>query len=105
MGSLKKVEGGITFPQGFRAAGVEAHVKYPNRKDFALLVSDVPAACAGADESKAFFLLRQATVLPPRTQSSVIHHVYFLADITHDLVHTVKTGISGYRALMHAVLG
>ena len=47
MGSLEKTEGGITFPQGFRAAGVEAHVKYPNRKDFALLVSDVPAACAG----------------------------------------------------------
>ena len=47
MDSFVKSEGGITFPRGFRAAGVEAHVKYPNRKDFALLVSDVPAACAG----------------------------------------------------------
>ncbi len=53
MSSLQKIEGGVTFPRGFRASGVEAHVKYPNRKDFALLVSDSPAACAGVFTTNA----------------------------------------------------
>lgn len=53
MCSLSKTEGGVTFPLGYRAAGVEAYVKYPNRKDFALLVSDVPASCAGVFTTNA----------------------------------------------------
>jgi len=40
-------DGGITFAQGFRAAGVEAGVKYASRRDVALIVSDVPCAAAG----------------------------------------------------------
>ncbi len=40
------IRGGVTAPKGFRAAGVEAGIKYANRKDFALLVSDCPAAAA-----------------------------------------------------------
>jgi len=38
--------GGVTAPKGYRAAGVEAGIKYANRKDFALVVSDKPAAAA-----------------------------------------------------------
>lgn len=38
---------GVTYPLGYSSAGVAAAVKYPNRKDFALIVSDVPAS-AGA---------------------------------------------------------
>lgn len=53
MSSLVKKEGGVTFPRGYRACGVEAHVKYPNRKDFALLVSDTPASCAGVFTTNA----------------------------------------------------
>lgn len=47
MDDITKISGGVTAPLGFKAAGVEAHVKYASRKDFALLVSDVPASCAG----------------------------------------------------------
>ena len=46
MEPLTQVTGGVTAARGFRAAGVEASIKYPNRKDFALLVSDTPAAVA-----------------------------------------------------------
>ncbi len=46
MAKMECVAGGVTAAQGFRAAGVEAAIKYQNRKDFALLVSDVPAAAA-----------------------------------------------------------
>ena len=41
------LEGGVTAAQGFRAAGVEAGVKYADRRDVALIVSDVPCAAAG----------------------------------------------------------
>jgi glutamate N-acetyltransferase/amino-acid N-acetyltransferase len=43
---IRSVTGGVTAPKGFRAAGVEAGIKYANRKDFALLVADQPAAAA-----------------------------------------------------------
>ena len=46
MESMTCRTGGVTAARGFRAAGVEAAIKYPDRKDFALLVSDVPAAVA-----------------------------------------------------------
>jgi len=46
MASIECVAGGVTAARGFRAAGVEAGIKYRNRKDFALLVSDAPAAAA-----------------------------------------------------------
>ncbi len=47
MNDLQQVNGGVTAAQGFRAAGVEAHSKYADRKDFALIVSDRPANAAG----------------------------------------------------------
>jgi glutamate N-acetyltransferase / amino-acid N-acetyltransferase len=43
---LEPVEGGITAPAGFRAAGVEAGVKPSGKPDLALLVADEPAAVA-----------------------------------------------------------
>ncbi|MEI6211600.1 MAG: bifunctional glutamate N-acetyltransferase/amino-acid acetyltransferase ArgJ [bacterium] len=52
------VTGGVTAPKGYRAAGVEAGIKYANRKDFALLVSDTPAAAA------AVFTTNQVAAAP-----------------------------------------
>jgi len=40
------VEGGVTAPLGFKASGVVARIKY-DRKDVALIASEVPAAAAG----------------------------------------------------------
>ena len=40
------IDGGVTAPQGFRAAGVHCGLRR-SRKDLALLVSDVPASVAG----------------------------------------------------------
>ena len=53
MNELQKIEGGITAAAGYRAAGVEAHVKVANRKDFALIVSDQTANAAGLFTSNA----------------------------------------------------
>lgn len=44
---MKITEGGVCAAKGFLAAGVEAGVKYQNRKDMALVYSEVPCVCAG----------------------------------------------------------
>ncbi|MHB9094357.1 MAG: bifunctional glutamate N-acetyltransferase/amino-acid acetyltransferase ArgJ [Eubacteriales bacterium] len=43
---FRHIEGGITAPQGFKASGVKARIKY-DKKDLAVIVSDVPASAAG----------------------------------------------------------
>jgi glutamate N-acetyltransferase/amino-acid N-acetyltransferase len=55
---IRSVTGGVTAPKGFRAAGVEAGIKYANRKDFALLVADQPAVAA------AVFTTNQVAAAP-----------------------------------------
>lgn len=47
MANIKLTEGGVTAAKGFEAAGVEAAVKYQNRKDMALVYSTVPCKVAG----------------------------------------------------------
>ncbi|MGD0152958.1 MAG: bifunctional glutamate N-acetyltransferase/amino-acid acetyltransferase ArgJ [Thermacetogeniaceae bacterium] len=42
-----KAPGGITAPQGFKAAGVVAQVRKKGRRDLALICSEVPAVAAG----------------------------------------------------------
>lgn len=44
---MKQIEGGITAAKGFEAAGVEAAIKYQNRKDMALIYSTEPCKVAG----------------------------------------------------------
>ena len=44
---MKQIEGGVTAAKGFEAAGVEAGVKYQNRKDMALIYSLSPCKVAG----------------------------------------------------------
>ena len=45
--AMKIIEGGVTAAAGFEAAGVEAAVKYQNRKDMALIYSQAPCQAAG----------------------------------------------------------
>lgn len=44
---MKQIEGGVNAAKGFQAAGVEAGVKYKNRKDMALIYSTAPCTAAG----------------------------------------------------------
>lgn len=44
----------VTYPRGFRAAGVTAGLKASGRRDLGLLVADAPAAVAGAFTTNAF---------------------------------------------------
>lgn len=44
---MELITGGVTAAKGFMAAGVEAGVKYENRKDMALIYSTAPCVSAG----------------------------------------------------------
>ncbi len=44
---MEIITGGVTAAKGFEAAGVEAGIKYKNRKDMALVYSTVPCKAAG----------------------------------------------------------
>ena len=44
---MKQIEGGVTAAKGFQAAGVEAGIKYKNRRDMALIYSTAPCTAAG----------------------------------------------------------
>lgn len=44
---MKQIDGGVTAAKGFSAAGVEAGIKYQNRKDMALVASSAPCVAAG----------------------------------------------------------
>jgi len=46
MHNFKHIEGGITAATGFKACGIEAGIKYADRKDLALLVADAPCVVA-----------------------------------------------------------
>ncbi len=47
MSEIKVIKGGITAAKGFKAAYTEAGVKYPNRKDMAMVYSETPCVSAG----------------------------------------------------------
>ena len=44
---MKIISGGVTAPLGFEAAGIEAGIKYQNRKDMAIIYSEAPCVAAG----------------------------------------------------------
>lgn len=44
---MKVITGGVTAAKGFEAAGVEAAIKYKNRKDMAIIYSRKPCVLAG----------------------------------------------------------
>ncbi|MCI5955126.1 MAG: bifunctional glutamate N-acetyltransferase/amino-acid acetyltransferase ArgJ [Lachnospiraceae bacterium] len=57
---MKIIDGGVTAAKGFEAAGVEAAIKYQNRKDMALVYSRIPCKVAGTFTSN---IVKAAPVL------------------------------------------
>lgn len=44
---MKVLEGGVTSAKGYKATSCEANIKYKNRTDMAMVISEVPATSAG----------------------------------------------------------
>jgi glutamate N-acetyltransferase / amino-acid N-acetyltransferase len=47
MPSVKRIDGGVTAPSGFRASGLHCGIKASGKPDLSLIVSDSPATAAG----------------------------------------------------------
>ena len=47
MSNLRRIDGGVTAPSGFRASGLHCGIKANGKPDLSLIVSDTPAAAAG----------------------------------------------------------
>ncbi len=45
---MKYIDGGVTAAKGFRAAATAAGIKYKDRKDMAMIYSEVPCKAAAA---------------------------------------------------------
>ncbi len=88
---MKEMIGGVTAATGFEAAGIEAEIKYKNRKDMALVYSKVPCVAAGVFTSN---LVKAAPVLWDKevvTNSSQVQAVIINSGIAN-----ACTGKQGY---------
>lgn len=85
------IEGGVTAAQGFEAAGVEAAIKYQNRKDMAMVYSRVPCKAAGV------FTSNVVKAAPVRWDQEVVaHSSYVQAVIVNSGIANAATGRQGY---------
>ena len=88
---MKIIEGGITAAAGFEAAGVEADIKYKNRKDMSLIYSRVPCRAAGVFTGN---VVKAAPVLCDR--EIVAHSPGAQAVVINAGIANACTGKQGY---------
>ncbi len=85
------IKGGVTAAKGFEAAGIEAGIKYKNRKDMALVYSEAPCKAAGTFTTN---VVKAAPVLWDKDivdNSPAVHAVVVNAGIAN-----ACTGKQGY---------
>ncbi|MBD5522758.1 MAG: bifunctional glutamate N-acetyltransferase/amino-acid acetyltransferase ArgJ [Lachnospiraceae bacterium] len=85
------IDGGVTAAKGFEAAGVEAGIKYLNRKDMALIYSKKPCRTAGVFTSN---VVKAAPVLWDK--EVVSHSPYAQAVVINAGIANACTGRQGY---------
>lgn len=89
---MKQIEGGITAAKGFSAAGIEAGIKYQNRKDMAIIYSEQPCVAAGTFTSN---VVKAAPV--KWDQKLVKESPYVQAVIVNTGIANAGTGTEGMR--------
>lgn len=88
---MKRIDGGVTAAAGFEAAGVAAGVKYKDRKDMAIVYSQVPCKAAGVFTTN---VVKAAPVLWDK--NAVEHSPYVQAVIINSGIANACTGTVGY---------
>lgn len=88
---MNRIQGGVTAAKGFEAAGVEAGVKYQNRKDMAIIYSQVPCVTAGTFTTN---VVKAAPVLWDKEVTE--HSAYAQAVIVNSGIANACTGKQGY---------
>ena len=87
---MKQIKGGVTAAKGFEAAGVEAGVKYQNRKDMAMIYSKVPCKVSGT------FTTNIVKAAPVQWDKQVVEHSAFVqAVVVNSGVANAATGRQG----------
>lgn len=87
---MKKIDGGVTAPKGFQATGIEAGIK-KNRKDMAMIYSEVPCQVAGV------FTTNIVKAAPVKWDQEVVYHSEFAqAVVVNSGVANACTGVEGY---------
>lgn len=69
---MQRMDGGVNAPKGYEASGIEAGIKYENRKDMALVFSAEPANAAGTFTTN---VVKAAPVLWDKEIVESGHHV------------------------------
>ena len=91
---MKIITGGVTAAKGFEAASVEARIKYQNRKDMALVYSQVPCVAAGT------FTTNVVKAAPVKWDQEVVYHSESAqAVIINSGIANACTGAEGIRIL------
>ena len=86
---MKKIEGWVTAPQGFLAAGVKAGIKASGNHDVAVIFSTVPAACG------AVFTQNKMCAAPVLVSREVNKHGYAQAIAVNSGCANACTGEQG----------
>lgn len=86
---MKKIDGWLTAPQGFLAAGVKAGIKVSGNHDVAVVYSTVPAACG------AVFTQNKMCAAPVHVSREVNQHAYAQAIIVNSGCANACTGEQG----------
>lgn len=89
---MKLIAGGITAAKGFEAAGIEAAIKYQNRKDMALIYSVEPCVTAGVFTKN---IVKAAPVIWDK--EVVTNAAFSQAVIINSGIANACTGKEGYR--------
>ncbi len=88
---MEHISGGVTAARGFLAAGVEAGIKYKDRKDMAMVYSAVPCTAAGVFTSN---VVKAAPVTWDR--ELVYHSPFIQAVVVNSGIANACTGKQGY---------
>lgn len=88
---MEHIKGGVTAAKGFMAAGVEANVKYKNRKDMAMIYSQVPCKAAGVFTSN---VVKAAPVVWDREK--INESAYIQAVVVNSGIANACTGRQGW---------
>lgn len=89
---MKRIDGGVTAPQGFFAAGCAAGIKAEEKKDMALVYSNVPCNGAGV------FTTNVVKAAPVKWDKFVVEEAnYVQAVVINSGVANACTGEEGYQ--------
>lgn len=86
---MEKIDGWLTAPQGFLAAGVKAGIKVSGNHDVAVVYSTVPAACG------AVFTQNKMCAAPVHVSREVNQHAYAQAIVVNSGCANACTGEQG----------